>query len=163
MPIRRLYLLWSLASTISIGIGIVFYLIAMKITYGNFSGHEDFDGLVYALEALILTIFATGIALSLLVLIDKRGNEKAKHLAKWLFAFYSIFALFCLLTLNFAIVWLNPLSFIVFAIIPKLARDTTLSRSSLKKGTWFLIGIILTLVMFGGLEFLDTVLSDPYR
>jgi hypothetical protein len=77
MKLRKLYLLWSLATTVSAGIGIAFFLIAMKITYGNFSGHEDFDGLVYFIESLIVIIFATGvISASLVLLGNKPRSEK---------------------------------------------------------------------------------------
>jgi hypothetical protein len=31
MKLRKLYLLWSLATTISVGVGIAFFLIAMKV------------------------------------------------------------------------------------------------------------------------------------
>jgi hypothetical protein len=90
MELRKLYLLWSLATTISVGIGFVFFLTAMKITYGNFSGREDFDGLVYFIESLIIIIFATGVIFSSLVLFgSKPKNEKInKLLAKKIFIFY---------------------------------------------------------------------------
>jgi hypothetical protein len=165
VKLRKLYLLWSLATTISIGIGIAFFLIAMKITYGNFSGHEDFDGLVYFIESLIVIIFATGvISASLVLLGNKQRSEKIKKvLAKKLFVFYSLFALFCILTSRFAFIYLNPISILIFILIPKLAYDSTIDEAKARKSTWFFAGLLLTILLLGGLAFLNIVLSDPYR
>jgi hypothetical protein len=165
MKLRKLYLLWSLATTISVGVGIAFFLIAMKVTYGNFSGHEDFDGLVYFVESLIVIIFSTGVISALLVLCgNKPRNEKInKVLAKKLFVFYSLFALFCVLTFRFAFIYLNPISIVVFALIPKLALDSTADQAKARKNGWFFVGLLLTILLLGGLAFLNIVLSDPYR
>jgi hypothetical protein len=165
MSLRRLYVLWSVSTGIAIAISIVFFLVAMKISYGNFSGHEDFDGLVYFIEAFILAIFFTGALSALLVLIDKSSNKRIdKLLAKKIFIFYSIFALFCIVTFNFAFIYLyNPLSFFIFAIIPKLTWDATHHSSKAKKQAWFFAGLILAIVVLGALTLLNIILSDPYR
>jgi hypothetical protein len=165
MKFRKLYLLWSLATAISVGVGVAFYLAAMKITYGNFSGHGDFDGLVYFIESLIVIIFATGVTSALLVLCgNKPRNVKInKVLAKKLLVFYSLFALFCVLTFRFAFIYLNPISIIIFVLIPKLALDSTADQAKASKNGWFFAGLLMTILLLGGLVFLNIVLSDPYR
>jgi formate/nitrite transporter FocA (FNT family) len=165
MSLRKLYFLWSIAACASLGIGILFYLIAMHHTYGNFSGHEDFDGLVYFIESLIVIIFTTGvISASLALFSSKPRNEKIdKVLAKKLFIFYSLFALFCILTFRFAFIYLNPISIIIFVLIPKLALDSTTDKAKARKSRWFFVGLLLTILLLGGLAFLNIVLSDPYQ
>jgi hypothetical protein len=165
MKLNKLYLLWFLAASLSIGVGIIFFLTAMKITYGNFSGHEDFDGLVYFIESFILTVFSTGAISALLVLRSNNiiNKKLTKPLAGKIFAFYSLFALFCVLTFNFAFIYLNPLSIFIFAIIPKLALDSTIDHTKAKKRTWIFVCLLLAILLLGGLEFLNIVLSDPYR
>jgi hypothetical protein len=137
----------------------------MKMTYGNFSGHEDFDGLVYTIESIIVIIFSTGVTSALLVLMNKRAASEPyrKRLATRLFAFYSIFALFCVATFNFAFIYLNPLSLVIFTVIPKLAWEATNGQSETRRKTWILIGLLAAILLLGGLEFLNIVLSDPYR
>jgi hypothetical protein len=164
MSLRKLYLLWLAAATISLGIGVLFFLAAMKITYGNLSGHEDFDGLVYTIESIIIIIFSTGTISALFVLINRRMNEVSrKHLAKRLLAFYSIFALFCVATFNFAFIYLNPLGLIIFAAIPKLAWDTTIDQSQTKRKNLIFVSLLIAILLLGGLEFINIVLSDPVR
>jgi hypothetical protein len=164
MSLRKLYLLWLAAAAMSLGIGVLFFLAAMKITYGNFSGHEDFDGLVYTIESIILIIFSTGAISALFVLINKNiSGVPQKHLAKRLLAFYSIFALFCIATFNFAFIYLNPLSLIIFAAIPKLAWDATIDQSQTKRKNLIFASLLIAILLLGGLEFLNIVLSDPFR
>jgi hypothetical protein len=164
MSLRRLYLLWLIGLILSFGAGILFFLTAMKITYGNFSGREDFDGLVYFIESIIVVIFCTGVFSALLVQINKKlSKELRQRLAKKLFFFYSIFALFCVATFNFAFIYLNPLSLIIFAAIPKLAWDSTVDQSQTKRKNWIFAGLLIAILLLGGLEFVNIVLSDPFR
>ncbi len=165
MTYRKLYFLWLIASAAAIIIGVLFYLSAMKMTYGNFSGHEDFDGLLYFIESIILIIFSTGIISALLVLTQNKLAHETfrKRLATRLLAFYSTFALFCVATFHFAFIYMNPLSLVVFAVIPKLAWDATVDQSKTKQKTRLFMGLLVAILLLGGLEFLNIVLSDPYR
>jgi hypothetical protein len=165
MPLRKLYFLWSIAACASLGIGILFYLVAMHHTYGNFSGHEDFDGLVYFIESLIVSIFSTGLltALSVILVKQKINYKFSKKLALRIFYFYSIFALFCMATFKFAFIYLNPISLIIFACIPKIAWNSINDRSKSKNQNWVFAGIFIVILLVWGLTFLNLFLSDPYK
>ena len=165
MSLRKLYLLWSIAVTISAGIGILFFLIAMSVSYGNFSGHEEFDGLVYAIESLLIFIFSTGLVSGLLVLLSERRSNKilGKRLAIRLFSFHTLSALFGIITFRYAFIYLNPLGLIIFIMLPQLALKASGDKKQTKKWTTVFTCLLIAILIVGALEFLSIVLSDPYR
>jgi uncharacterized membrane protein len=165
MSLRKLYILWSIAACVSLGIGILFYLIAMHLTYGNFSGHEDFDGLVYFIESIIVIVLSTGVLTALSVsLVDQKANDKIRRkLALRIFYFYTFFALFCVATFKFAFIYLNPISLVIFACIPKFAWDSINDRSKSKKQILVFVGMFIVILLLWGLTFLGLFLSDPYN
>jgi hypothetical protein len=48
-------------------------------------------------------------------------------------------------------------------VIPKLALDSTADKVRAGKNGWFFVGLLLTILLLGGLAFLNIVLSDPYQ
>ena len=165
MSLRRIYSLWAIALAISVGISILFFLLAMKKTYGNISGHEDFDGLVYAIESFLIIVFSTGLISSSLVLIlNKQRSDQilAKRVAVRLFSFHSIAAIFGLLTINFAFIYLNPVGLFAFIALPDLAWKASNDKKHAKKWTIVFVCLLAVILLVGALEFLSIVLSDPY-
>ena len=165
MSLRKLYFLWSIAAAISAGIGILFFLIAMHVSYGNFSGHEDFEGLVYAIESLLIFIFSTGLISALLVLLSGQKSSRllSKRLAIRLSSFHTLFVLFGIITFRFAFIYLNPLGLIIFIMLPQLALKASGDKKQTKKWTTVFICLLIAILIVGALEFLSIVLSDPYR
>jgi hypothetical protein len=155
--------LWFIGWAISSAIGAGVFLAAMHHSYGNFSGKEDFDGLVYFLGALILVAFLTGWISAYIIhqTNKKKKSLEADRIARSLVAFHSAISALAIATFMFGFLFFNILGFFTFFALPIFAWHTAQNTDQRKKWIKIFIGFIAFILFYEALVLLPIFLSSP--
>ena len=145
LPLNKLYLAWICSNFIAVVIGVIYYITGMLLEYGSVQS-EDFEGLVYFLTGIIVTIFVHGCLLAIAVKLFYKQYSQSKVLAKNILLLYTICAFLLLVTFQFAaFIFVNPILPLILLTLPWLAHNLTYSR---KRFSPALITILIFISIF---------------
>jgi hypothetical protein len=165
MTLKKTYLFWLIGWIISSFAGAGAYLVVMHSTYGNFSGHEDFDGLPYFIGSIILIVFLTGWVSAFLIHLTnkKRKLHQVDSIARSLVAFHFVMTFLGVATFMFGFLFFNIFGFLMFITLPIFAWHAAQNIESRKKWIKIFIGCLAFIVLQEAIVLYSFIAFDPTK